>query len=145
MFNCSQQEKQYFSAALVQLQVDFVKKQPANVKNLIRLVKYWRKTCVEEQAESRLPTSYPLELITIDRWEEAGSPDSFDMRKGFKAVLQQLVDYRSIYVIWYHNYTREFAQRGIRGMNSTRFVISFVPVIIFFVRGGGCTELVGSI
>ena len=37
---------QSYSSSLVELQVDFVKRLPAGVKNLIRLVKHWRKTCI---------------------------------------------------------------------------------------------------
>ena len=56
----------FYSASLVKLQVEFVSPIPANVKNLIRLVKYWRKTYVPETAtRRRLPASYVLELITI--------------------------------------------------------------------------------
>jgi hypothetical protein len=40
----STKNREFYSASLVQLQVDFVSKQAANVKNLIRLVKYWNKT-----------------------------------------------------------------------------------------------------
>lgn len=39
--NC---EKEYYSAALAPLQVEFVARAPTKVKTLIRLIKYWRKT-----------------------------------------------------------------------------------------------------
>jgi len=106
--------------------VEFVKEQPPIVKNLIRLVKYWRKTCIEDKStgNTRLPSSYPLELIAIDCWEKAGKPLRFDIRASFKAVLQQLVDNCHIHVIWHKYYDEALAKRGIRGMN-IRFV--FVP------------------
>ena len=48
----------YCSAALVRSQVEFVEKQPPNVKDLIRLVKYWRKTYIPQIGHERLPPSY---------------------------------------------------------------------------------------
>ena len=46
---------EYYSAAIVKLQVEFVKKLPANVKDLIRLVKYWRKTYIPQSGSKHLP------------------------------------------------------------------------------------------
>ena len=126
MIRCTKKDKGYYSAHFVSLQVDFVKGQESIVKDLIRLVKYWRKTCIEDKSNgtTRLPSSYPLELITIDCWEKAEKPLSFDIRAGFKAVLQQLVDNCHIQVIWYDNYKEAIAERasGIKGMKSKRFV-----------------------
>ena len=39
--------KEYYSAALAPLQIQFVSRIPTKVKNLIRLTKYWRKTDFE--------------------------------------------------------------------------------------------------
>ena len=108
--------------------MEFVKGQQPIVKNLIRLVKYWRKTCIEDKSSvtTRLPSSYPLELITIACWQKAGKPSLFDILAGFKAVLQQLADNCRIHFIWYNYYNEAIAERGIKGMESKRFV--FVPV-----------------
>ena len=125
MIGCTTEEKAYYSAGLVSFQVEFVKGQPSIVKDLIRLVKYWRKTCIEDTGKTRLPSSYPLELITIHCWEKAGKPQSFDIRAGFKAVLQQLVDNCHIDVCWYKYYSMALAERGIKGIRK-RFV--FVPL-----------------
>lgn len=125
MIGCTTEEKAYYSAGLVSFQVEFVKGQPSIVKDLIRLVKYWRKTCIEDTGETRLPSSYPLELISIHCWEKAGEPESFDIRAGFKAVLQQLVKYCDINVRWYINYEKDPHKGRIKRM-SKRFV--FVPV-----------------
>ena len=133
MIGCTREERGYYSAHFVSLQVKFVKGQPALVKDLIRLVKYWRKTCIEDKSagKTRLPSSYPLELITIHCWEKAGKPNPFDIRLGFKAVLQQLVDYCNINVRWNNYYSEALADKGIEGMtlsdeSDERFV--FVPV-----------------
>ena len=100
----------FYSASLVKLQVEFVSPIPANVKNLIRLVKYWRKTYVPETAtRRRLPTSYVLELITIHLWECAGKPSSFDTAKAFHSVMEALVDVKNLHVIWENNYARSIS------------------------------------
>ena len=128
MINCTTEDRRFYSAHFVSLQVEFVKGQLAIVKNLIRLVKYFRKTCIEDKSSStaRLPSSYQLELVTIGCWEKAGKPSSFDIRAGFKAVLQQLVDNCQIHFIWYNYYDRTIAESGIKAMGSNRFV--FVSV-----------------
>ncbi|XP_078604403.1 2'-5'-oligoadenylate synthase-like protein 2 [Branchiostoma floridae x Branchiostoma japonicum] len=84
------------SAALVELQRDFVKKQPAEVKDLIRLVKMWKSSCVTETSL----TSYPLELLCIHTWPSYGTVSA-----AFQAVLQKLRDYSSICAYWTDNYS----------------------------------------
>ena len=131
MIGCTKKEiKGYYSAGFVSLQVEFVKDQPSIVKDLIRLVKYWRKTCIEDKStgKTRLPSSYPLELITIDCWEKARKPESFDIRAGFKAVLQQLVDNCHINACWYKYYNEALAKKGIKGMSKKEKRLVFVPV-----------------
>jgi len=125
----TKKNKGYYSAHFVRLQREFVKSQPSSVKDLIRLVKYWRKTCIEDKStgKTRLPSSYPLELITIDCWQKPEKPEKFDIRAGFKAVLERLVDNCHIHVIWHKYYDEALAERGINGMQmSERFI--FVPV-----------------
>ena len=127
IFRCTTEDKGYYSAHFVSLQKEFVKDQPPNVKNLIRLVKYWRKTCIEDKSSgtARLPSSYPLELITIGCWEKAGKPSSFDIRAGFKAVLGRLINSCQIHFIWDKNYNKAIADRGIEEMESKRLVFFF--------------------
>ena len=91
---------EYYSAALVKLQVEFVKKQPANVKDLIRLVKYWRKKYIRQIGHKRLPPSYLLELLTIHAWEEANCPKKFNIKIGFKAIMKLLENHSNLRVSW---------------------------------------------
>eukprot|EP00058_Branchiostoma_floridae_P014850 XP_002600338.1 hypothetical protein BRAFLDRAFT_66571 [Branchiostoma floridae] len=79
------------SAALVA----FVKKQPAEVKDLIRLVKMWKSSCVREPSL----TSYPLELLCIHTWPSCGT-----VAGAFKAVLEKLSDHKRICAYWTDNY-----------------------------------------
>ena len=94
----------YYSAALVLFQRDFVKERPTLVKDLIRLVKYWRKTFFPKN--SAMP-SYLLELLTIHAWENANRPERFDIKIGFKAVMEVLKNHRSLRVSWGHYYRRD--------------------------------------
>lgn len=97
---------QYYKACLAKLQVAFVSPIPANVKNLIRLVKYWRKQYVSYagSTSSRSPNSYFLELITIHLWESKGRPNHFSTLKAFHSVMETLANYQSIRAIWRDNY-----------------------------------------
>ncbi|XP_073230619.1 2'-5'-oligoadenylate synthase 1-like [Porites lutea] len=97
----------YCSAALVRSQVEFVEKQPPNVKDLIRLVKYWRKTYIPQIGHERLPPSYLLELLTIHAWEKAKCPTTFDMKIGFKAVMKLLKVHYKLRVYWGDYYGKD--------------------------------------
>ena len=109
----------YYSAALVKVQRDFVKERPASVKDLIRLVKYWRKKYIPQSGSKHVPPSYLLELLTIHAWENANRPKSFDIRTGFKAVMKDLKNHRSLYVSWDRYYKRNLIPiRYIHGVFS---------------------------
>ena len=97
---------EYYSAALVKLQVKFVDKRLANVKDLIRLVKYWRKTYIPQTGHERLPPSYLLELLTIHAWEKAKCPKKFNIKIGFKAVMELLEKHCNLRVSWDDNYSK---------------------------------------
>ena len=107
----------YYSAALVLIQRHFVKERPALVKDLIRLVKYWRKTFLPKKSAKRLPPSYLLELLTIHAWENANRPERFDMKIGFKAVIEALKDHQRLRVSWGDYYTEDLIpSRYIHGV-----------------------------
>ena len=118
----------YYSAALVKIRRDFVKKRPASVKDLIRLVKYWRKKYILQSGSKLLPPSYLLELLTIHAWENANPlnpPESFDMKIGFKAVMEVLKNHQSLRVSWEDYYRRDLIpSRYIHG----EFKIVFTTV-----------------
>ena len=127
---------EYYSAALVKLQVKFVDKQPANVKDLIRLVKYWRKTYIPQIDHERLPPSYLLELLTIHAWEKAKCPKKFNIKIGFKAVMELLDNHSNLRVSWDDNYSKSIfiKYRYLHGVfrislpENFKEVLSRVPV-----------------
>ena len=83
------------------------------MKNLIRLVKYWKKQEITATGSRRIPTSYVMELITIDRWEK-NTDDRFDTLKAFQGVMKALRDYGSLDVIWNENYQTHEVPGNIR-------------------------------
>lgn len=91
--------QRYYSSSLTPLQVDLFKSLPTKLKSLIRLVKYWKK----QNARSTWPTSYVMEVVTLASWRDAGSPQSFDMRKGFCAVMNSLTNHRNFSVVLHND------------------------------------------
>ncbi|NWH69366.1 OASL2 protein, partial [Piaya cayana] len=103
-----------FSPCFTELQKNFVKRHPAKLKNLLRLVKYWYKEILKQRYPStNLPPKYALELLTIYTWQEgAGSRECFDMSEGFRAVLELLRRPREICVYWETYYSLQDSQIG---------------------------------
>ncbi|NWS81801.1 OASL2 protein, partial [Toxostoma redivivum] len=117
-----------FSPCFTELQKMFVKRCPAKLKNLLRLVKYWYKEELSPQyPNAHLPPKYALELLTIYAWEEAtGSSDCFDMAQGFRTVLELLRLPRQICIYWEKYYSlqdREIGAHVKRLLRSPRPVI----------------------
>lgn len=109
MASSSARARKYYSAALAPLQIEFVSGVPTKVKTLIRLMKYWRKTEFQESTgDQRLLSSYPLELIVIGQWENAGKPQNFNLCKGFYHVLRAIANYRSLRYAWTVNYSSKY-------------------------------------
>ena len=115
---------QYYSAALVLIQRHFVTERPALVKDLIRLVKYWRKKFLPKKSGKRLPPSYLLELLTIHGWENANRPERFDVKIGFKAVIESLKNHQRLCVSWGKYYRQDLIPsryiHGVFKINVTR-------------------------
>ncbi|NXY25418.1 OASL2 protein, partial [Atrichornis clamosus] len=103
-----------FSPCFTELQKMFVKRYPAKLKNLLRLVKYWYKELLKPQyPNAHLPPKYALELLTIYVWEEAtGSCDSFVMAQGFRTVLDLLCQHREICIYWEKYYSLQHREIG---------------------------------
>ncbi|NXO82790.1 OASL2 protein, partial [Sitta europaea] len=103
-----------FSPCFTELQKMFVKRCPAKLKNLLRLVKYWYKEELSpEYPNAHLPPKYALELLTIYAWEEGtGSCNSFDMAQGFRTVLGLLCQHREICIYWDKYYSLQHREIG---------------------------------
>ncbi|KAM4769058.1 2'-5'-oligoadenylate synthase 1-like [Cyanocitta cristata] len=103
-----------FSPCFTELQKMFVKRHPAKLKNLLRLVKYWYKELLNPQyPNAHLPPKYALELLTIYAWEEAtGSCESFVMAQGFRTVLELLCRHQEICIYWEKYYSLQHREIG---------------------------------
>ncbi|NWU28361.1 OASL2 protein, partial [Dyaphorophyia castanea] len=103
-----------FSPCFTELQKMFVKRHPAKLKNLLRLVKHWYKEFLNPQyPDAHLPPKYALELLTIYAWEEAtGSRESFVMAEGFRTVLELLCRHRDICIYWEKYYSLQHREIG---------------------------------
>ncbi|XP_055286911.1 2'-5'-oligoadenylate synthase 1-like [Moschus berezovskii] len=105
-------EAQLCALALVRYQVDFVKASVVRVKELIRLMIHWLRTSfaspTEENKFRRLPSSYPVELLTTRIWEQEEKHLSFSLVQGMRAVLKLLVHYADIDVVWHRHYHHKF-------------------------------------
>ncbi|NXU54051.1 OASL2 protein, partial [Turnix velox] len=103
-----------FSPCFTELQKKFVKRYPAKLKSLLRLVKHWYKERVKPQYRDRnLPPKYALELLTIYTWEEGtGSSDSFMTAEGFRTVLELLCQPREICIYWEVFYSLQHPEIG---------------------------------
>ncbi|NWY75639.1 OASL2 protein, partial [Erithacus rubecula] len=102
-----------FSPCFTELQKMFVKRYPAKLKNLLRLVKHWYKELSPKYPDAHLPPKYALELLTIYAWEEGtGSSDSFDTAQGFHTVLQLLCQPRQICIYWEKYYSLQHREIG---------------------------------
>ncbi|KFP57103.1 2'-5'-oligoadenylate synthase-like 2, partial [Cathartes aura] len=118
-----------FSPCFTELQKKFVKRYPAKLKNLLRLVKYWYKELLKPQHPTAdLPPKYALELLTIYAWEEGtGSRDSFVTAEGFRTVLELLCRYQEICIYWEMYYSLQHSQIGA---HVKRLLCSPCPVIL---------------
>ncbi|NXH75248.1 OASL2 protein, partial [Hydrobates tethys] len=118
-----------FSPCFTELQKKFVKRYPAKLKNLLRLVKHWYKELLKPRhPDADLPPKYALELLTIYAWEEGtGSRDSFRMAEGFRTVLELLCRHREICIYWEMYYSLQHSQIGAHVKN---LLCSPRPVIL---------------
>ncbi|XP_009482958.2 2'-5'-oligoadenylate synthase 1-like [Pelecanus crispus] len=117
-----------FSPCFTELQKKFVKRYPAKLKNLLRLVKHWYKEMLKPRYRTAdLPPKYALELLTIYAWEEGTrSCESFVMAEGFRTVLELLRRYRELCIYWETYYSLQHSQIGAhvkRLLHSPRPVI----------------------
>ncbi|XP_022096948.1 2'-5'-oligoadenylate synthase 2-like [Acanthaster planci] len=99
-----------YSASLVEYQRKFVANKPEAVRELICLVKHWACTKLPEE----LQKSYPLELITIHHWEEAGGPADFSKAQGLKAVLCALANLKKERKYWKDYYGKDLALKSMK-------------------------------
>ncbi|XP_078082241.1 2'-5'-oligoadenylate synthase 2-like [Mustelus asterias] len=98
-----------FSTCFTELQKNFIKRRPAKLKCLIRLVKHWYKEYVRPYKKNLrsgefLPPKYALELLIIHAWESVGGGENFNTAEGFCTIMNLIVRYRELWMFWTDNY-----------------------------------------
>ena len=73
----------------------------------------------------RIPTSYPMELITIYLYEQRSTFGTFDTLKAFCSVMKALDDYSSLQAVWTKNYPRYEISDDIRHQRYKYFLCLF--------------------
>ncbi|XP_032050037.1 2'-5'-oligoadenylate synthase-like protein [Aythya fuligula] len=103
-----------FSTCFTELQKKFVKRCPAKLKNLLRLVKHWYKQILKPRYPGAdLPPKYALELLTIYAWEQgANSNEAFKLAEGFCTVLKLLCQYQDVCIYWERYYSLQHQRIG---------------------------------
>ncbi|XP_046328851.1 2'-5'-oligoadenylate synthase 2-like [Haliotis rufescens] len=96
-------DRDYYSACLARIQIDFIRQAPSQVRSLIRILKYWLKEEVNVDAE--ITSYYLIELLVMHRWQRAGHPTDFDMLDWFEEIMIQLFDLKSLGIEWANKYT----------------------------------------
>ncbi|XP_067677910.1 2'-5'-oligoadenylate synthase 1-like [Haliotis asinina] len=97
-------ERKHCVPCLSELQVQFVKKVPDRLKQVIRIVKNWIKT-IREEERCRTVRCYFCELVVIDYWLRDGSPHhKIDIEDYVKQVLYQLCFCQSLRIVWPDEY-----------------------------------------
>ncbi|XP_072356993.1 2'-5'-oligoadenylate synthase-like protein 2 [Scyliorhinus torazame] len=98
-----------FSTCFTELQRNFVKRRPAKLKGLIRLVKHWYKEYVRPYKNKLrhgefLPPKYALELLIIYAWQSVGEVENFNTAAGFCTIMELIIRYRELWLFWTDNY-----------------------------------------
>ncbi|XP_077015436.1 2'-5'-oligoadenylate synthase-like protein [Tamandua tetradactyla] len=103
-----------FSPSFTELQRHFVKRRPAKLKSLLRLVKHWYlKHLKPKYRDASLPAKYALELLTIYAWEMGtDESENFCLSEGFVAVMELLRDHGDICIYWTKYY--DFQNKIVR-------------------------------
>lgn len=95
-----------FSPCFTELQRDFLKRRPTKLKSLIRLAKHWCQLCKESLGKP-LPAQYALELLTVYAWERGSHRNEFSTAKGFRTVLELVMNYWDLCIYWSEYYDIE--------------------------------------
>uniref|UniRef100_A0A670YKJ6 Ubiquitin-like domain-containing protein n=1 Tax=Pseudonaja textilis TaxID=8673 RepID=A0A670YKJ6_PSETE len=103
-----------FNTSFTELQRNFVKRCPAKLKDLLRLVKHWYKEIKVSYYESfKLPPKFALELLTIYAWEEGTGKEQFNTAEGFCTVMKLITQYQHLCLYWTKYYNLDNSQVGL--------------------------------
>ncbi|XP_058024216.1 2'-5'-oligoadenylate synthase 1-like [Ahaetulla prasina] len=117
-----------FNTSFTELQRNFVKRCPAKLKDLLRLVKHWYKEIKKQSStSSKFPPKFALELLTIYAWEEAEGGEQFNTAEGFCTVMKLITRYQDLCLFWTKYYPLDNSKVGLHVKGKLR---ESRPVII---------------
>ncbi|XP_046582351.1 2'-5'-oligoadenylate synthase 1A-like isoform X2 [Haliotis rubra] len=104
MKSMSVMERKHCGPCLSELQVQFVRRVPDTLKQVIRIVKNWIKI-VREEERCRTVRCYFCELVVIDYWLSDDSPHhEIDIEDYVRQVLYRLCFCQSVRIFWPDEY-----------------------------------------
>ncbi|ETE68695.1 54 kDa 2'-5'-oligoadenylate synthase-like protein 2, partial [Ophiophagus hannah] len=102
-----------FNTSFTELQRNFVKRCPAKLKDLLRLVKHWYKEIKQSSMFFKLPPKFALELLTIYAWEEGKGEEQFNTAEGFCTVMKLITQYQDLCLYWTKYYSLDNSKVGL--------------------------------
>ncbi|XP_026529004.1 2'-5'-oligoadenylate synthase-like protein 2 [Notechis scutatus] len=103
-----------FNTSFTELQRNFVKRCPAKLKDLLRLVKHWYKEIKQSSMSFKLPPKFALELLTIYAWEEGTRKEQqFNTAEGFCTVMKLITRYQDLCLYWTKYYSLDNSKVGL--------------------------------
>uniref|UniRef100_A0A8C5SW12 Ubiquitin-like domain-containing protein n=1 Tax=Laticauda laticaudata TaxID=8630 RepID=A0A8C5SW12_LATLA len=102
-----------FNTSFTELQRNFVKRCPAKLKDLLRLVKHWYKEIKQSSMSFKLPPKFALELLTIYAWEEGKGEEQFNTAEGFCTVMKLITQYQDLCLYWTKYYNLDNSKVGL--------------------------------
>ncbi|XP_046546933.1 2'-5'-oligoadenylate synthase 3-like isoform X2 [Haliotis rubra] len=106
-------ERDPYSCCFAPLQLDFVSatnrvSTPGKVKDLIRLLKYWIKV---EDVPLR---SYFLELLVVQQWREANTPQDINLEECLKNIISQLIECKTMAIAFTDHYDYKEYRKSLK-------------------------------
>ncbi|XP_071118902.1 2'-5'-oligoadenylate synthase 3-like [Haliotis cracherodii] len=100
--------RRFYGVSLAPFHFRFYQKVPAKVKDLIRLVKYWRR------AEDVPIGSGFIETLVIAVWREDHKPQNFDMNQYLRHVMLRLSQIKTLAVVFDDNYNHRLYRNDLK-------------------------------
>ncbi|XP_071808527.1 2'-5'-oligoadenylate synthase 3-like isoform X2 [Asterias amurensis] len=102
-------DKLPYQATLSDIRHRFNQSLPQNVKDLILMVKYWRRNWLRLRRDK--PNGRFFELFVVHCWEGSGAGEGFGLAAGLKEVLLLLSDWKNIKITWDESERRAYPRR----------------------------------
>ena len=126
------EDKSPYQPTLSDLQHNLFQSLPTPVKDVILLVKYWRRHRLMLRTDK--PAARFYELLVIHCWELAGNPEAFNLAAALKSVFTALSEWKNIHITWEESrsllYPRRIAEGNKRDIISRYIFMVQVSTIL---------------